>query len=145
MKLISHAGDYRTRTYGTEGLNHYAYHWSRNAAYTSYSPSDSRYTFRNPKAGKRYMQVLEALISGGPMTGYEIRTKVWGYPEQPATEIINEGKPYAYEKRCSSHTVNCGIFTAMHNAKMIDYNRSTRKWSITEMGKAYYEKYSKIN
>lgn len=86
-----------------------------------------KYSFTQPLKhnGKaaRYLSVLSLIDSEGPMEKYEILKKVWDV----------KGPKEQYRGHMAT------TFSALHHFGVLDYNRKTYKWSLTNKGKQILE------
>lgn len=88
------------------------------------------FTFRRPNANRKYVWVLQALLSG-PKTKQEVH-KIIGLPDPTANATKN---------------VYTSMWSEMRNAGLIDYKRegNDAKWFLTDRGYEFLEENNLIN
>lgn len=89
--------------------------------------NEGKYSFTQPlkSDGKatRYLSVLALIDKEGPQKKYDLLRKVWGV----------KGPKELYRGHMST------TFSALHHLGVLDYNRKTYEWSLTNKGKTILE------
>lgn len=115
----------------------------KSIGYSCVRPSNcqSSYTFGKGKKNSPYAKVLNYLYIIPSASKYNILEKVFNLNnEQIKADIAGRwpnlsGRDKKYPLRGEKST----LFSAMHEARLIEYSKKTKEWSITDLGKWYVE------